>query len=427
MPRALLRLQQEGTQAGAQALSVRACTAVVVAAVVTVVALAVVLMTFSAAWAAGASLLPSARVLGIVAGVAAQTTLGNVFAGLQLAFTDALRLDDVMVVQDEWGRVEDVTLTYVVLALWDERRLVLPTSYFTTTPFQNWTRTGSRVLGEVLVHVDYSTPVEPVRQAAQRIVEGTPLWDRRDWVLQVVDTTPSTMVIRVLASAADAPSAYDLRCEVPEKLMDYLQASHPAALPRVRLTEQPALAAGPVRRGRRDRAGQRAAAVLALTPGWDVLRDGIERRGCGTRARAEGRRRRGCSGPSPRGVAAQQLLPAPVHPGHHAVAREPDGPVVERGGAPQRVGVSGSTARSIEQLRSCSPGRLSSPGSSTRDFPCGGLRQGAPRAVRGGAGLGQRASRTNEAHVTRQTGRPQGLRAVAAPEDACGTGAGPCR
>ncbi len=212
------------------------------AALVTVVALGVALMTFSAARAAGASLLASAGVLGIVAGVAAQTTLGNVFAGLQLAFTDALRLDDVIVVQDEWGRVEDVTLTYVVLALWDERRLVLPTSYFTTTPFQNWTRTGSRVLGEVLVHVDYSTPVEPVRQAAQRIVEGSPLWDRRDWVLQVVDTTPSTMVIRVLASAADAPSAYDLRCEVREKLIDYLQSSHPAALPRVRLTEQPSLA-----------------------------------------------------------------------------------------------------------------------------------------------------------------------------------------
>ncbi len=209
------------------------------ALVVTVIAAAAVLLTFDGARAAGASLLASAGVLGVVAGVAAQSTLGNVFAGLQLACTDALRLDDVIVVEGEWGRVEDITLTYVVLALWDERRLVLPTGFFTTTPFENWTRTESRVLGEVLVHLDYSTPVEPLRQAAQRIVEGSPLWDRRDWVLQVVDTTPSTMVVRVLASAADAPSAYDLRCEVREKLIDYLAAHHPGSLPRLRHTDVP--------------------------------------------------------------------------------------------------------------------------------------------------------------------------------------------
>lgn len=209
------------------------------ALVVTVIAVAAMLLTFDGFRAAGASLLASAGVLGVVAGVAAQSTLGNVFAGLQLACTDALRLDDVVVVEGEWGRVEDITLTYVVLALWDERRLVLPTSFFTTTPFENWTRTESRVLGEVLVHVDYSTPVEPVRRAAQRIVEASPLWDRRDWVLQVVDTTPSTMVVRVLASAADAPTAYDLRCEVREKLIDYLASHHPGALPRVRHTDVP--------------------------------------------------------------------------------------------------------------------------------------------------------------------------------------------
>ncbi len=208
-----------------------------VAVVVTVLAVAVMLMTFTEARAAGASLLASAGVFGVVAGVAAQTVLGNVFAGLQLAFTDAMRLDDVIVVEEEWGRVEDITLTYVVLALWDERRLVLPTSYFTTKPFQNWTRTASRVLGAVLLHVDYTTPVEPLRRAAQRIVEGSPLWDRQSWVLQVVDTTPTTLVVRVLASAADAPSAFDLRCEVREKLVDYLQAHHPGALPRLRVGE----------------------------------------------------------------------------------------------------------------------------------------------------------------------------------------------
>ncbi len=206
------------------------------AVTVTVFAIAVMLLTFSDARAAGASLLASAGIVGVVAGVAAQSTLGNVFAGLQLAFTDAIRLDDVVVVEDEWGRVEDIALTSVVLALWDQRRLVLPTSYFTTTPFQNWTRTQSQVLGAVLIHVDHSTPVEAVRRAAQRIVEASPLWDRKDWVLQVVDTTPSTIVLRVLASAADAPSSFDLRCEIREKLVDYLQAAHPGALPRVRHT-----------------------------------------------------------------------------------------------------------------------------------------------------------------------------------------------
>ncbi|GAB3911169.1 mechanosensitive ion channel [Kibdelosporangium lantanae] len=204
------------------------------AAIVTILALASMFMTFAQLRTLGASLLASAGVVGVIAGLAAQTTLTNVFAGMQLALTDSLRYDDVVVVENEWGRVEEMTLTYVVVRLWDERRLVLPTTYFTKTPFQNWTRNETAVLGTVLIHLDYRAPIEPIRAEAQRLVEASPLWDRRDWVLQVVDTTPHTKVVRVLASAADAPSSWDLRCEIREKLIDFISENHPDSLPQAR-------------------------------------------------------------------------------------------------------------------------------------------------------------------------------------------------
>jgi small-conductance mechanosensitive channel len=210
----------------------------IVVALLVVLAAAAVLMTFARLRTLGASLLASAGVAGIVGGLAAQSTLGNVFAGLQLAFTDALRFDDVVVVEGEWGRVEELTLTYVVVHLWDERRLVLPTSYFTTKPFQNWTRTGSRVLGAATLHLDYSTPVDALRAEAERVIASSPLWDREEWVLQVVDTTETTMVVRVLASAADAGLAFDLRCEIREKLLAFLAAEYPSALPRARVVPE---------------------------------------------------------------------------------------------------------------------------------------------------------------------------------------------
>lgn len=204
------------------------------AAIVTILALASMFMTFAQLRTLGASLLASAGVVGLIAGLAAQTTLTNVFAGMQLALTDSLRFDDVVVVEGEWGRIEEMTLTYVVVRLWDERRLVLPTTYFTTTPFQNWTRNETAVLGTILIHLDYRAPVEPIRVEAQRLVEASPLWDRRDWVLQVVDTTPHTKVVRVLASAADAPSSWDLRCEIREKLIEFISENHPESLPQAR-------------------------------------------------------------------------------------------------------------------------------------------------------------------------------------------------
>jgi small-conductance mechanosensitive channel len=225
-------------------------------AVIAVTAVAAMLLTFASVRTIGASLLASAGVVGIVVGLAAQTTLSNVFAGLQLAFSDELRLDDVVVVEEEWGRIEELTLTYVVIRLWDERRLVLPTTYFTQTPFQNWTRHESRVIGSVILHADYSLPVPPLRQELQRVLADSPLWDRQDWVLQVVDTTPTTMVLRALMSSADAPSNWDLRCDVREQLLAFLAEHYPDQLPHIRADVPPAaVVAAPitVADGRQDR------------------------------------------------------------------------------------------------------------------------------------------------------------------------------
>jgi small-conductance mechanosensitive channel len=200
------------------------------AATVMVIAIASMFMTFSQLRTLGASLLASAGIVGVIAGLAAQTTLANVFAGMQLALTDSMRYDDVVVVEGEWGRIEEMTLTYVVVHLWDERRLVLPTTYFTKNPFENWTRHETKVLGAVLLHLDYRMPVDVLRTEAQRLVEASDMWDRREWVLQVVDSTPWTMVVRLLASAPDAPTAWDLRCELREKMIRFVAENYPQYL-----------------------------------------------------------------------------------------------------------------------------------------------------------------------------------------------------
>ena len=206
------------------------------AVLVTVIGVAAALMTFDTMRTYGASVLASAGLVGVVAGLAAQTTLSNVFAGLQLVFTDALRYDDIVVVEGQWGRIEELTLTYVVVHLWDERRLVLPATYFTTTPFENWTRSESRVIAAVELHLDPSAPVGALRTKAHELVEANPLWDRREWVLQVTGSTELTMVVRITASAADASSAWDLKCDLREQLLAWVQEEHPDALPRVRTT-----------------------------------------------------------------------------------------------------------------------------------------------------------------------------------------------
>ncbi len=208
----------------------------VVAAVFVLLGIATALMTFSAVRTLGTSLLASAGLAGVVGGLAAQSVLGNVFAGLQLAFNDALRVDDVAVVQGEWGRVEELTLTYVVMHLWDERRLVLPTTYFTTQPFQNWTRTSARNLGSVLLYLDYTAPIEALRTEAERIVRASPLWDKQSWGLQVTDATEHTIQVRILASARDSGSAFSLRCDIREKLLAWINQNAPGALPVSRIS-----------------------------------------------------------------------------------------------------------------------------------------------------------------------------------------------
>jgi small-conductance mechanosensitive channel len=206
---------------------------VTVAAIV-VLTIGVMLMTFPGVRALGASLLASAGVVSVIAALAAQSTLGNLIAGLQLAFSDAVRIDDVVVVEGEWGRIEELTLTYVAVQIWDDRRLILPTSYFTTKPFQNWTRTGSAVLGTAEIDVDWSAPVEPMRAELRAVCEGTELWDGRVCVLQVTEAVGGMIRLRALVSAQDAGSLWDLRCLVRERLVAWVFEHRRDSLPRLR-------------------------------------------------------------------------------------------------------------------------------------------------------------------------------------------------
>jgi small-conductance mechanosensitive channel len=219
---------------------------VTIAAVV-VVAFGAMLMTFPAVRALGASVVASAGLISVVAAVAAQSTLGNMFAGLQLAFSDAVRIDDVVVVEEEWGKVEELTLTYVAVRIWDDRRLILPTSYFTTKPFENWTRTASAVLGTAEFDVDWSAPVEALRVELRKVCEGSELWDGRVCVLQVTDAVGGNIRLRALVSANDAAALWDLRCLVRERLVTYVWERGRDALPRVRaeLDGDPAAARPP--------------------------------------------------------------------------------------------------------------------------------------------------------------------------------------
>jgi small-conductance mechanosensitive channel len=204
-------------------------------AVLVVCAIAAVLLTFPGARTAGASLLASAGVLSIVAGLAAQSTLASTFAGMQIAFTDAIRVDDVVVLDGEFGRIEEITLTYVVVHVWDDRRLILPCTYFTSTPFENWTRRAADLLGTVEIDLDFRVPFAELRVELDRLLESSSLWDRRTGVLQVTDAVGGHVRVRALVSAPDAPTLWDLRCYVREGLVEWLQREAPGALPRTRL------------------------------------------------------------------------------------------------------------------------------------------------------------------------------------------------
>ena len=217
----------------ARVLSRTAMTGVVMAG------LALMLMTFPGARQVGASLLASAGVVGIVAGIAARPVFSNIIAGLQIALAQPIRIDDVLIIEGEWGRVEEITSTYVVLRIWDERRLIIPLQWFIEHPFQNWTRTSSEILGTVFLFADYRLPLDPLRAELQRILETAPEWDKRVSVLQLTDVTERTIQIRVLVSARSSGLAFDLRCRVREALVTFIQREYPDCLPQVRMPAGP--------------------------------------------------------------------------------------------------------------------------------------------------------------------------------------------
>lgn len=193
-----------------------------------------VLMTFPNVRQIGASLLASAGVAGIAVGFAARSVLANLIAGVQIALTQPIRIDDVLIVENEWGRVEEITETYVVVKIWDERRLVVPLEYFIQKPFQNWTRNSAQLLGSVFLWVDYRMPVEPLRQKLRELVAADPDWDQRVVVLQLTEVSENAMQLRALVSAEDASKAWDLRCRIREQMIAYLQENYPEMLPLTR-------------------------------------------------------------------------------------------------------------------------------------------------------------------------------------------------
>jgi small-conductance mechanosensitive channel len=204
--------------------------------IVVLIALAIALMTFESIRKIGVSLFASAGVAGIILGFAAQKMIGTVLAGFQIAITQPIRLDDVVIVEGEWGWIEEITLTYVVVRIWDKRRLVVPTTYFIEKPFQNWTRVSSDILGTVFIYTDYTVPFDSLREELTRILKSDENWDGNVNVLQVTNATEKAVEIRALMSAVDSPTAWNLRVRVREKLIEFLQRNYPESLPKSRLS-----------------------------------------------------------------------------------------------------------------------------------------------------------------------------------------------
>lgn len=199
-----------------------------------IITLGFVLMSFEEVRQYGVSLFASAGVAGIAVGLAARPLLSNLIAGVQIAMAQPIRIDDAVIVEGEWGTIEEITTTYVIIKLWDWRRMVVPLSYFIEKPFQNWTRETSALIGAVILYVDYNAPIAKMRERLSQIARESPLCDGRVIVLQVSDAKEHTIEVRALVSARSAPAAWDLRCEVREKLIEFLRTEHPDALPRTR-------------------------------------------------------------------------------------------------------------------------------------------------------------------------------------------------
>jgi len=206
----------------------------IVIVIVGILALGSMLMTFAKVRQLGTTILASAGVVGIVVGMAAQRFIATFIAGIQIAITQPIRIDDVVIVEGEWGRIEEITLTFVVVRIWDLRRLILPITYFIEKPFQNWTRISADILGTVYLYTDYTVPVEAVREEVQNILKESEYWDGKVCGLVVTNATERTMELRALMSAADASLAWNLRCEVREKLIEFVKKQYPQALPKVR-------------------------------------------------------------------------------------------------------------------------------------------------------------------------------------------------
>jgi small-conductance mechanosensitive channel len=206
----------------------------IVFAIVIILAFGSCLMTFDKVKQLGTTILASAGIIGIVVGMAAQKTISTFIAGIQIAITQPIRVDDVVIVENEWGRIEEITLTYVVVRIWDLRRLVVPITYFIDKPFQNWTRKTADILGTVFIYVDYTVPVEAIRTELQRLLKESKLWDGKVCGLVVTNATERTVELRALMSAVDASTAWDLRCHVREKMIEFVQKNYPEALPKLR-------------------------------------------------------------------------------------------------------------------------------------------------------------------------------------------------
>lgn len=218
----------------------------IVTVVVAIVTLSIMLLTIPQVRSIGTSLLASAGLAGLVIGMAMKSTLGNLIAGIQIALTQPIRMEDAVIVEGEWGWIEEITSTYVVVRLWDWRRMVLPLSYFIEHPFQNWTRRTAKLIGSVYLYVDYTVPVDAVRKEFEHLVKSTDKWDGNVCVLQVSDAKERTLELRALADARDAGTAWDLRCYIREGLIKFLREQYPHSLPRARaeLNRAPAPASG---------------------------------------------------------------------------------------------------------------------------------------------------------------------------------------
>jgi len=202
---------------------------------IVVIGVSILLLSFDSVRQYGVGILTSAGIFSVIIGFAAQKSLANLLAGIQIAFTQPIKIDDVVIVEGEWGRIEEINLTYVVVNIWDLRRLVLPITYFIDKPFQNWTRNESNLIGAAFLHLNYNTPVPRLRDKLKEILDSTPLWDGRSWALQITDTQEQIIVVRAIMSARSSSQAFDLRCLVREKLIEFIVAEIPEALPGFRI------------------------------------------------------------------------------------------------------------------------------------------------------------------------------------------------